>query len=296
MKRVLASVRARLQNAIGVERALDARLSPFERKVEESVEQIDSRLTQMHLRMERHLGVIEDQVAKRLAAKEPGFERFFERARPVVTGARTLLGYDRLWVLWQAARNVAPLRLPAAEVGTYRGGSAWFLASAFREFAGEEIEFRVIDTFEGHLAETLTERDSMHHRPGLFADVDYDEVVAYLAPFERVHVYRGNALDVFGELDLERFALAHVDVDLYMPTLRSLEFFGERLAAGGVLVVDDYGAPKCPGVKDAVDEFTESQPSFQRWDFGTEQAVLVRSAVGVVRGDHRQTGVRSGHG
>ena len=51
------------------------------------------------------------------------------------------------------------------------------------------------------------------------------------------------------------FALLHVDVDLYRPTLQSLEFFWPRLAPGGVVVCDDYGSRKCPGARAAFDEF-----------------------------------------
>jgi hypothetical protein len=47
----------------------------------------------------------------------------------------------------------------------------------------------------------------------------------------------------------------HLDVDLYEPTLACLEYFYSRLAAGGVIICDDYGAPLFPGARRAWDEF-----------------------------------------
>jgi hypothetical protein len=52
---------------------------------------------------------------------------------------RTLLGYDRLYVLWQAARNAAAVPGSVAEIGSYRGGSAHFIAKSFITFTGREV-------------------------------------------------------------------------------------------------------------------------------------------------------------
>jgi len=49
----------------------------------------------------------------------------------------------------------------------------------------------------------------------------------------------------------------HIDVDLYEPTLDSLNFFYPKLVKDGVIVCDDYGITQFPGAKKAVDEFLE---------------------------------------
>src|SRR5262249_12031451 len=56
--------------------------------------------------------------------------------KTVFAHGRTMLGRDRLWILWQAARNVAADTTAAAEVGAYRGGSAYFIASSFALLLG----------------------------------------------------------------------------------------------------------------------------------------------------------------
>ena len=53
----------------------------------------------------------------------------------------------------------------------------------------------------------------------------------------------------------EGASLVHVDVDLYEPTLASRRFCWPLLARNGMLVCDDCGSPRCPGAKQAFDEF-----------------------------------------
>ena len=47
----------------------------------------------------------------------------------------------------------------------------------------------------------------------------------------------------------------HIDVSLYEPTLKSLEFFFPRLVDGGIIICDDYNSQQLNGVKKAWDEF-----------------------------------------
>ena len=60
----------------------------------------------------------------------PGPE-FFDLANEVAPSKQTLNGYDELYVIYQAVRNVADVPGACAEVGVYRGGSAYFIARVF---------------------------------------------------------------------------------------------------------------------------------------------------------------------
>jgi predicted O-methyltransferase YrrM len=202
-------------------------------------------------------------------------ERFLAAAQPLVSSRRTMLGYERLFTLWQAASNVAGLNLAAVEVGTFRGGSAALLAQAMRTFAGVDCELHVVDTFEGHLDSTFSEHDPEEQR-GKFRGVSYENVREYLAAFPRLTVHRGDASSVVRAWPERRYGLVHLDVDLYQPTLDCLEYFGPRLVEGGVIVMDDYGAPTCPGVRHATQEYLARAPVFQTWKLVAEQAVLIK--------------------
>jgi hypothetical protein len=58
-------------------------------------------------------------------------------------------------------------------------------------------------------------------------------------------------------LENEKFAFVNLDMDLYLPTLKALQFFAPRLTHGGVIQVHDYFHPDLPGVKQAVDELSQ---------------------------------------
>lgn len=205
----------------------------------------------------------------------PDDQVFLNIARPVLDSRRTQLGYDRLYVLWQAVANVAHLSLPAAEIGSYLGGTSFFLARAFQALAGGDRELHVVDTFEGHPEWRISAHDAEHQR-GKFTETSYEEVRSYLAPFPRVQVHKGEASAIVRRWPEMQFCLVHLDVDLYEPTRECLEYFGPRLASGGIIVMDDFGAPNCPGVSLAAREFLEHGPAFQRWNTHTEQLVLVK--------------------
>ena len=95
----------------------------------------------------------------------------------VASHRRTKLRRDRLWVHWQAVQNTSHAEGAVAEVGSFRGGSAYFIAAAFREALGHDIPFDAIDTFTGHPADKVSVHDAVPHRKrGRFDQTSYDEV------------------------------------------------------------------------------------------------------------------------
>jgi hypothetical protein len=214
-----------------------------------------------------------DRKGKRALEFRPG-PAFFELADPVVETKRTLLGYDRLYVFWQAIRNIANLPGEVAEIGSFRGGSAYFVASAFVAVTGEEVPMHIFDTFEGHPAQAITEHDL--HTAGQFNATSYDDVRAYLSAFRQVQVHKGDVSASLPHLQEAVYRLVHIDTDLYQPTVACLDYFGRRVVPGGVIVIDDYASRNCPGVPKAVLEYLERSDDFDAWDMRTEQLMLVK--------------------
>jgi O-methyltransferase len=210
---------------------------------------------------------------KRVKVRDRDFRRVAKR---IAADGRTLLGADRLWVLWQCIANTAPLGHPIAEVGSYRGGSARFLAEAMLHF-GSRASVHVVDTFAGHPAESLSELDPEVHAPGLFGDTSAEAVRRYLRDLRAVQVHEGAFQAVRGRLPDGPYAFAHLDVDLYEPMLDGLRFFGSRLPVGGAMVLDDYDARKCPGVREAAEQWLAEVPGqFHTLNPLTEQLVVAR--------------------
>jgi hypothetical protein len=235
--------------------------------VRQRLEQVETELTQLRKRIDR------PQFGKKIRDKD-----FLLIAGTVLAHEKTLMKQDRLWILWQAVRNTTGLGLPAAEVGSYRGGSAYFLAAAYLSALGREIPLEVIDTFEGHPEEKLTSVDLPIHEAGKFSGTTFEEVVAYLSEFELLRVHKGEFSQVAPGLPEQMWGFVHVDVDLYQPVLDCLRYFMPRLPPGGVIVLDDYDAPKCPGIRRAAEEYLADADGVQAWNPHTEQLVLIKTA------------------
>jgi hypothetical protein len=58
----------------------------------------------------------------------------------------------------------------------------------------------------------------------------------------------------FKGLEDSTIALAYLDVDLYYPTKKAMEFILPRMEKGGVIVIDDCGDTNWPGVEKAINE------------------------------------------
>ncbi len=211
------------------------------------------------------------------------YELFYTVASPVIESGRTLFDYNRLYTLWNATQDVLKhvkqynhqmKPIPIAEIGVYKGGSSYFLASAFQHLLGYEVPMHVFDTFEGHPSR-LT-KDDPGQVEGGFGDTNYDEVKAYLAPFKRLEVHKGEISESVKILPEIYYGLVHIDVDSYLSTLDCLRYFGSRIAPGGVMIIDDFNTPMCPGVKKAVLEYLEENKGFKVGYCQTEQLVLVK--------------------
>jgi predicted O-methyltransferase YrrM len=200
---------------------------------------------------------------------------FGEVAARVIRDDRTYLNVDRLYTLWQAVESLPATAQAVAEIGVYRGGSAWFIADALRR-ANRELPFYVCDTFQGHVEvdETL---DGLH-RPGeQFTRVKAEKVAKYLRGFPFVRMQVGDIRDTAPTFAGESaFGFVHLDVDVYPITRYCLDFFGQRLVPGGVIVMDDYGTTTCEGVKKAMDEFRDVNPGFRVLHLLTGQAVVTK--------------------
>lgn len=198
---------------------------------------------------------------------------FWDLATKIIKEKRTFLKYDRLFTFWQVLMRLPFTNDPIAEIGTYRGGSAKFIHQAIKKF-NLNCPLYVFDTFEGHVV--VDDDLDGRHTLGCFSDTSYDEVRKYLdAP--GISVIPGDFCKTAEQIgQFENFGLVHIDVDVYPVTKFCLEFFLPRTKAGSVVVIDDYGNNACKGLRQAVDEFVESNPCFGMHYLLTGQALLYR--------------------
>ncbi len=182
---------------------------------------------------------------------DPEFERVYAAA-----SGRTLVSRDRCFVLWRTLQQALNLDGDLLECGVFRGGTALLEATTVRDL-GKERPLHLVDSFAG-MPDTTDGVDRF--REGDFASTSYEDVRRALEPFAFATVHQGFIPEILEDLPIERLAWAYIDVDIYAAAADSLEFIYPRLAAGGVIVLDDYGFPSCPGVRRAMDEFFAGRP------------------------------------
>lgn len=174
-------------------------------------------------------------------------------------GLESLLEKSRLLALMELAKHCVESALgELIELGVYKGGSAAAVAFALTR-AGLQRPFHLCDTFAG-----LPESGAGEcHQARDFGDTDCEVVLgrlrAFLPQFP-FHAHRGLFSETLPALSSKSFCFAHVDADLYESVHAACAFLYPRIARGGIIVFDDYGAPTCPGATLAVDQFFADKP------------------------------------
>lgn len=181
----------------------------------------------------------------------------------------SLVGHDRLAVLWDEASKCAPLADGMVEVGVYKGGTATLLREA-----QPDATFVCFDTFEGHPEPSLA--DDPAHPAGRFNDTSIERVSSLFDGHPNPPLFvKGRFPDALDLVVLpERLSFVHVDVDLYEGTLAAFERLWPLLVPGGVMICDDYGFGDCPGAKRAVKEFVAKTSDAQLEEPATLQAIV----------------------
>lgn len=96
---------------------------------------------------------------------------------------------------------------------------------------------------------------------GIFHDTNLARVKELLKDYPFVAFHPGFIPHTLEAARDRRFALAHIDVDLYQSPRDAFAFFYPRVVLGGILVCDDYGAPAhIKSARRAVEEFFRDKP------------------------------------
>jgi O-methyltransferase len=213
--------------------------------------------------------------AKAKAAKRRGLPADYEPEFAEIWNLvkhRTMTGREKGYYLHRAVRYVTAHEIPGAivECGVWRGGSMLNVAHTLTRLGVTDRELYLFDTFCGmsepterdvHLrksgaaAASILEHESRDSRTWASASLDdvRDGFSSVDYPSERVHFVEGKVEDTIPDRAPEEIAILRLDTDWYESTRHELTHLYQRLAPGGVLIIDDYGTWK--GSKDATDEF-----------------------------------------
>jgi hypothetical protein len=208
-------------------------------------------------------------IRRRFPDVDPRVLDIFAKVKPF-----TMTSPERIIALCEAVRYADRHRIAGAfvECGVWRGGSSLAAALMFAELGDATREFYLFDTFEGMSAPTEFDRRARDAAPAasLLATSDRDEKIwcvssleevrANLAgagcPMGRTRLVEGRVEDTIPGAAPAEIAILRLDTDWYESTRHELEHLYPRLAVGGVLIIDDYGAWE--GARRAVDEFIDA--------------------------------------
>lgn len=194
---------------------------------------------------------------------------------------RSALMYDTLETLYFDSIYAGYLDGDFAECGCWAGGSSYLMASVLRP--GKKLF--VLDSFQG-LPEPneddlagLNQQQLDNTKAGMFS-YPYDKVADLLSPFgDKVKIIPGWFSDtlytnVDPELDNSRFALVHLDVDLYQSYKDCIEFFGPRMVDGGVMIFDEYKFPPYMNASIPIKKFLETI-EYTGYQYGNRLSIVI---------------------
>lgn len=164
------------------------------------------------------------------------------------------LDAEEAYTLWSAILCNSQIPGDLIEIGVYKGSSVQLMYSACQLSANSKRRVIGIDTFEGIPS---LEGNGDEKFANYLSDVNFDEVRRSIDP--NIELLQGKFPE---EIDIEMFesvCLLHLDVDTYKTTKDALNQLWHKLSLGGMIVIHDYNSQGCPGVKIAVDEWSNNK-------------------------------------
>lgn len=167
------------------------------------------------------------------------------------------------------------------ECGVLKGFSSYLLRSLEDKLFKNTINnYFLIDSFEG-LSDILEEDKPIdtnfpQHKKGDLS-IDIKEVEILFKKFKNMHLIKGWIPKVFELLDENnKYKFVHLDVDLYQPTIDSLDYIYDKVVKGGIIITDDYQSPLFPGNQKAWEKYFKSKNIHSWLGLPSGQAVIIK--------------------
>jgi len=206
-------------------------------------------------------------------------QSLLDRVRPF-----TMTSTEQMLAMIDAVKHVEQNGIPGAivECGVWRGGSMMLAAGMLRLLGSAERELWLYDAFTGMPRAsasdvrfdglTTDEVRKIEGVKGAWCLATLDEVVGNMAttqyPQDKIRIVEGYIEETIPGDTPDEIAILRLDTDWYGSTKHELIHLYPRIAAGGVLIIDDYGYWK--GSQKAVDEYFAdldgTRPMLQRVD------------------------------
>ena len=193
--------------------------------------------------------------------------------------------HQRMYNAVQFLRYSLDLDGDVAECGAFQGLSSFVFCHYIRlaQPGFDGSGYHIFDSFEGlsqPRAEDTAEpgaalMDEQFRNAGAFHG-SLETVKSTLSEFPRIEYHRGWIPQSFDGISEREYKFVHLDLDLYEPIKGSIEYFYPRMVRGGVIVIDEYGLPRWPGARKAVDEFCQRNDLAAPISLTTGNGVLIK--------------------
>jgi O-methyltransferase len=177
-----------------------------------------------------------------------------------------MIGLRRLDNLQRCIEDVLRSEVPGdlIETGVWRGGATIFMRAVLKAYGVADRTVWVADSFQG-LPKADPELFPSDAEDALWKAqelaVPLEQVRANFARYglldDQVRFLPGWFRDTLSGAPIARLAILRLDGDMYESTMDALKALYPKLALGGYVIVDDYGAVR--GCRQAVNDFREAQ-------------------------------------
>jgi len=189
----------------------------------------------------------------------------------------SITGLQVLEKLYALAQDVVARNVPGdfVECGVWKGGSAAAVACAFRH---TDRRAWLFDSFEGmSKPKPVDGAFAAQYADALVGSEEKAREAMQIVRFPegKCIIRKGWFSDTFTEPLPQKVSLLHIDADWYDNVTLSLNTFYDRVAAGGIIILDDFG--HWEGCREAFYDFVQQRgikPVLER--FGHTQAFWVK--------------------
>ena len=204
---------------------------------------------------------------RRVRMVEPGqFDPDLRRdGRDWPADAETMVGLERLTNIRSCIEQVLADDVPGdlIETGVWRGGSCIYMRAVLRAHGDTQRTVWVADSFQGlppsdgRFDADIGDDHHTYSELAISADEVRDNFRRYDLLDDGVKFLEGWFADTLPSAPIEKLALLRIDGDMYASTMDALEALYDKVAPGGFVIVDDYGA--VPACAEAVEDFRKER-------------------------------------
>ncbi|MBK3518189.1 TylF/MycF/NovP-related O-methyltransferase [Carboxylicivirga marina] len=182
-----------------------------------------------------------------------------EHSKVLLKQERKFKDKMRFYSLWLQLKRIQKNDIAGAiaELGVYKGETAKLIHHLL-----PQKDFYLYDSFSGLPKLVIKEDCDGTVRPQTvqFDNTSPEEVLQYIDGNKDKLIIKEGVFPATTEgINETKYALVHIDADLYQSTLDALEYFYPKLSPKGTIIVHDYNH-NWDGVKKAVDEFEQHIP------------------------------------